>query len=143
MDPCQYFLFAGGANGKIYETKLNEKKSLVFEENAEEKESVFVGHTLKVTCLAVTNDGLALFSGSDDKGVKMWSISSKLCVRTVFYEAAIGNLLIAFTPMALTGAATGPPKFIVKKFNRGIDDSYGETKFIMKLSDKKHLTEIS
>ena len=36
-----------------------------------------------VTCLAVSMDGMALISGSNDNTIKIWHINSKQCMKTV------------------------------------------------------------
>ncbi|RWS25503.1 WD repeat-containing protein 18-like protein [Leptotrombidium deliense] len=100
MDPAQYFLFIGGDNGNIYETRLYEKPSQIISRNAEQGPE-FIGHSAKVNRLCVSVDGFALVSGSYDSTVKVWHVISKQCMRTVTGKGPINNLLVALTPRGL------------------------------------------
>jgi len=48
MDPAQYFMFAGGDDGNIYETRLYERPS-----NSSQKDNSpkFIGHKLVFNCI--------------------------------------------------------------------------------------------
>lgn len=55
-----------------------------------------IGHTSKITAVAISNDGKLALSGSQDKTVKLWDLSSGKSIQT-FYPKAL-PLSIAFSP---------------------------------------------
>lgn len=57
----------------------------------------FQGHAARVASVAGSSDGLYLLSGSDDKTVKLWDISSGVCLCTFDgHEGAVTS--VAFSP---------------------------------------------
>lgn len=106
VDPAEMNLFAGGENGKIYQTKLY-KEIDDFTSTLINSKPEFVGHSNKVTNLSVSFDGLCLVSGSADCKIKKWHIPSKNCMDTFSYKGECFSLSkLAIHCFLLTSNAT-------------------------------------
>lgn len=76
----------------------------------EKKSCCMVGHTRQVTCLSVSLDGTTVASGSDDTTVRIWSSSSRQCLRTLPHKGPVTNVVIAIPP---PGTSNKLPTFLV------------------------------
>lgn len=113
MDRKELFLFCGGTNGEIFECRLSnyfstydksategDKTKFIDLNSIENNDSnttltpIFRGHTSVVTSLAVSIDGHALLSGSQDHSLKVWHIESRQCMKTINVHGALTNLIV-------------------------------------------------
>lgn len=85
VDSAELNLYAGGENGKIYQTKLY-KEIDDFTSTLMNSKPEFIGHTGKITTLSVSFDSLCLISGSADCKIKKWHIPSKNCMDTYAFK---------------------------------------------------------
>ena len=85
VDPAELNLYAGGENGKIYQTKLY-KEIDDFTSTLINSKPEFIGHSSKITKLSVSFDSLCLISGSSDCKIKKWHIPSKNCMDTYSFK---------------------------------------------------------
>ncbi|OTF73017.1 WD domain containing protein [Euroglyphus maynei] len=114
MDRMERALFVGSANGPVYEVVLSRiyqqprrdgDKSLhidlsclggeqeCLDTNRNDKQ-VMIGHTGAVYAMAVTIDGQALLTGSQDRTIRLWHIGSHQCMRTVQCKGPVSNLIV-------------------------------------------------
>ncbi|CAG2104150.1 unnamed protein product [Medioppia subpectinata] len=139
MDSTQSNLWVGGHDSNIYETKLYGKPSNSLLKQIKPQ---FVGHESAVTCLAVSIDGMALISGSNDKTIKIWHINSKQCMKTITNKGPISNLLLYPFPSALFDQK--PPNIVIKPFKRTIiNDLYSgdpDNQYCIEIINDKCLT---
>jgi len=63
------------------------------------------GHTGLIRDLLLMEDGNILFSGSDDKLIKMWDLSKSHCIRTFKGHNHSANKIILYQPGILCSAS--------------------------------------
>uniref|UniRef100_H2ZBH2 Uncharacterized protein n=1 Tax=Ciona savignyi TaxID=51511 RepID=H2ZBH2_CIOSA len=119
VDSVDFYLYAGGFNGRIYSVDLTasakklqrqNNKSINFETENSDDTSVqpIQGHTRTVTCLTRNTDCSLVVSGSLDGEVKVWDVLSGQCLRTVNQKGSITNLLLTLTPFSLSSVNHKP-----------------------------------
>ncbi|XP_075677169.1 WD repeat-containing protein 18 [Dermatophagoides pteronyssinus] len=112
MDRMERALFVGSITGQVYEvlfsqiwqpkqksdcgvqhfdlsTMINEEES-----SNQRNKQVMIGHTGAVNAMAITVDGQALLTGSQDRTIRLWHIDSHQCMRTVQCKGPISNLMV-------------------------------------------------
>ncbi|XP_022087826.1 WD repeat-containing protein 18-like isoform X2 [Acanthaster planci] len=122
MDTAEYHLFAGCADGNIYQVNLfasnvQMEKHISKEEPEEMDSSVFKGHSKPVTCLSVSMDGTLLVSGSQDNTACIWHINSKQQIRTLNHKGAVSNVKFTPSPGNLVNSQS-KPTFPLQTFKR-------------------------
>jgi len=66
---------------------------------------MFVGHTKRVRCLAISPTGEALVTGSDDCTMRIWELSTGRCLKAVTLPGVVTK--VDFCPKATVPIATG------------------------------------
>jgi pre-rRNA-processing protein IPI3 len=79
-DPGEYSLYAGGSDGRIFALSLQGSGSFDDETGSD---GVLLGHSMAVTSLGVSSDGLTLVSGSEDGTAKVWDVNGRQLLRTL------------------------------------------------------------
>jgi WD40 repeat protein len=79
-DPGEYSLYAGGSDGRIFALSLQGSGSFDDETGSD---GVLLGHSMAVTSLGVSSDGLTLVSGSEDGTAKVWDVNGRQLQRTL------------------------------------------------------------
>ncbi|XP_046843725.1 WD repeat-containing protein 18-like [Xenia sp. Carnegie-2017] len=94
MDAAEYRLFAGGFNGKIYATNLFSQAFVRAGLSEHNETQCFVGHSMQVTSISVSMDGLTLLSGSKDCTARVWDVPSRQCLRVLQHRGSVENVQI-------------------------------------------------
>lgn len=79
-DSGEYSLYAGGSDGRIFALSLQGSGSF---DNETGGDGVLLGHTMAVTSLGVSSDGMTLMSGSEDGSAKVWDVNGRQLLRTL------------------------------------------------------------
>ena len=74
------------------------------------KSSSLSGHTKAVTCLATTMDGTTVVSGSEDATVRVWSVASRQCLRTLPHKGSVTNVSVVIPPRGMIDPDSAKPK---------------------------------
>lgn len=85
LDPGEYALYAGGADGRIFTTALNfgvPTTAGILADGNLGTDAALIGHSRAVTSLAFSMDGVSLVSGSEDCTARLWDTSSRQVLRT-------------------------------------------------------------
>jgi pre-rRNA-processing protein IPI3 len=85
LDPGEYALYVGGADGRIFITALNygvPTASGILNDGLVGSDAALIGHSRAVTALAFSMDGMSLVSGSEDCTVRLWDTASRQVLRT-------------------------------------------------------------
>lgn len=82
VDPGECLLYAGGADGKVYEVPLaaSARGGTTVDEHVHE--AALVGHSAAVSAVAFTPDGVGLVTASLDGTAILWNVLSRQAVRT-------------------------------------------------------------
>lgn len=114
MDRMERALFVGSTNGPVYEVLLSrvwqqtqregDHQSVHLdlscidddddEKSSDQNRQVMIGHTRAVYSMAITIDGQALLTGSQDQTIRLWHIGSHQCMRTVHCKGPVSNLMV-------------------------------------------------
>ena len=93
VDSAEENLYVGSSKGTIYTVSLKSPPRDLKLNVEESPENTFKGHTMAVTCLSVSLDGLSLASGSEDKDVRLWHINSRQCLKILPHKGIVTTLL--------------------------------------------------
>ncbi|KAG0589114.1 hypothetical protein M758_2G245100 [Ceratodon purpureus] len=97
LDPGEYALYAGGADGRIFITALNfgvPISSGILADGILGTDAALIGHSRAVTSLAFSMDGVSLVSGSEDCTARLWDTTSKQVLRTFTHNKGPINCLL-------------------------------------------------
>ncbi|XP_030639939.1 WD repeat-containing protein 18 [Chanos chanos] len=124
LDPCEYWLFCGGSDGKIFQVSLcntNQCRDKTFQSDSEGNQ-VLKGHMNMVTCLSVSMDGMLLLSGSHDETARLWDVQSKQCVRCISHKGPVTNAAIVPAPANMF-LPDSRPSIPLPRFSRHLNPS--------------------
>ncbi|GJP66619.1 hypothetical protein CLOP_g23534 [Closterium sp. NIES-67] len=82
MDPGEYTLYAGGADGNIYLTALNFTAVHGTAMDPMAHDDALVGHSHSITALEFSADAVSLVSASEDCTVRVWDTVTRQLLRT-------------------------------------------------------------
>jgi len=84
LDPLEQALYAGGSDGRIFAKLVTTATGHTTREHplGPDFSAILVGHSGTVTCLDFSENGLQLFSGSEDGTVRMWDLESLETLRS-------------------------------------------------------------
>jgi len=109
LDPGEYALYVGGADGRIFITALNygvPTASGILNDGLVGSDAALIGHSRAVTALAFSMDGMSLVSGSEDCTVRLWDTASRQVLRTFTHsKGPISSLLVVPRPPTLSNGS--------------------------------------
>jgi WD40 repeat protein len=79
----------------------------------------FIGHTVHIWAVAISEDGRILVSAADDKTIKLWNLETAECLATLF--VARDHEWICWMPQGYYAASAGGEKYIGWHLNWGDD----------------------
>ncbi|CAI7832121.1 unnamed protein product [Closterium sp. NIES-54] len=82
MDPGEYTLYAGGADGNIYLTALNFTAVSSSAMDPMTHDDALIGHSHSITALEFSADAVSLVSASEDCTVRVWDTVTRQLLRT-------------------------------------------------------------
>ncbi|CAG0912810.1 unnamed protein product [Notodromas monacha] len=111
VDPVESTLFAGGQDGSIFVVNLRNPPRVLERHlgDDEKKSSCFSGHSSSISCLTTSEDGATLVSGSEDASVRIWSVSSRQCLKTLPHKGPITNVLMIIPPDGMLNPDSAKP----------------------------------
>ena len=118
VGPAESRVFCGTAGGAILSFSLTDPPRSLEQHVSTEAAGALTGHSGRVTCLTVTQDGGTLVSGSDDQTARLWHVPSGQCVRTLPQRGAVTNVSLVAWPAALREAGAAPPPLPVGQLQR-------------------------
>lgn len=78
----------------------------------------FRGHMGPVSCMATDHDGVTLFTSGPDRMVKVWTIDTAICQRTISAHTHAVICLQVVNKMLYTGSADGSVKCWITEFGQ-------------------------
>jgi pre-rRNA-processing protein IPI3 len=114
LDPGEYSLYAGGADGRIFITALNfgvPTTSGILTDGILGTDAALIGHSRAVTSLAFSMDGVSLVSGSEDCTARLWDTASRQVLRTFTHNKGPISCLLVLprSPLLPHGTQQGRP----------------------------------
>lgn len=102
LDPGEYSLYAGSADGRIFVAALNFGVPDATGMSKDGIISFLIGHSRAVTALAFSVDGVSLLSASEDCTVCLWDTFSCQALRVYKHnKGPVSNLLVISRPAIL------------------------------------------
>lgn len=104
LDPGEHVFYAGGRDGNIYIVALH-AESKPHKEYGTHIVGLLSDHSKPVTCLAYSNEGNLLLSGSEDGMVKVWDLQTKNIIRVLRHaKGPVNNIVIIRQQRHQTGS---------------------------------------
>lgn len=122
LTPDARQVITGGGNGWLTAFDISGRKR-----------GDFIGHTSDVWSVAVSADGSLLISGSDDQTAKLWNISTRENIVTMFYGR--NGEWIIWTPQGFYAASPQGDKYVGWHINKGDAKA---ARFVTAAQLKKH-----
>jgi pre-rRNA-processing protein IPI3 len=117
MDAADYRLFTGTSSAIIYQINLFDD-SVTKSQVTSGEQLALTGHSGAITCLSLSLDGATLASGSHDSTVRLWSTSSRQCIRTLLHTDGVTNVMFSPMPPAILDVDAPRPSLPFCQFKR-------------------------